>query len=302
MIHSSAIMRIVRTVDPCDSGKKKFRGFENRGPLVQQNCFHYNRFVHFSIERTLEAAPNVLDSFRQRIGDVGREKRGVHVHEAFFIFATAWHLFQSSSTRPQQILESGRARGQSTLLLARCFPDTPLISIEFNEEHPDAPMALEKLKPYRNVSCRFGDATRMLPDLVRPGDLVIIDGPKGVRGLRTAISALQRGARIVFLHDCSRDSRIRPLIEKQIPHAFFSDDPRFIEAYAHLNRYMPEKKLKRWEQATRHEPKVSYGGTFACIPLLEGFPSMTDRFKLRVATWMYKRRRSLRKRGIGSSR
>src|SRR5437762_13831608 len=48
---------------------------------------------------------------------------------------------------PKQILESGRARGKSTLILARCFPDADIVSVEFDRQSENAADSDTKLKP-----------------------------------------------------------------------------------------------------------------------------------------------------------
>jgi len=73
------------------------------------------------------------------------------------------------------------------------FPSLPIISIEYDARSPDVPTAAARLAGFSNLDLRFGDATRLLPGLVQPGDIVLIDGPKGFRGLRLALSLLASG-------------------------------------------------------------------------------------------------------------
>lgn len=244
-----------------------------------------------TIETTLEEAARRVDQFRRCIGEVGAEPRGVHISEVFFIYASvADHL-------PPQIIESGRARGQSTYLLARCFPRTPIVSIEYERDDADAPIALERLRPFSNVSCRFGDATVMMPEMTQPGDVAVIDGPKGFRSLTLAARLLRRNRpRFVFIHDCQRGTRIRSYIERSIPWAFFSDDPRFIQRYCWLDTYRRPQALDRWKHEFVPSPGESYGGTFACIQARPGFPTLYDMLRLRATRWVARMQRSVRKR------
>src|ERR1044072_1892309 len=52
---------------------------------------------------------------------------------------------------PKKILESARARAKSTLILARCFPQSQIISVEYEPESENAPAAEGKLKNESNV-------------------------------------------------------------------------------------------------------------------------------------------------------
>ena len=45
---------------------------------------------------------------------------------------------------PKQILESGRARGKSTLVLARCFPDARIVSVEYDRQSENAAAAAQQ--------------------------------------------------------------------------------------------------------------------------------------------------------------
>ena len=230
----------------------------------------------YTIEQTLSRAEQCFEAFRQRIGEVEPARRGVQVSEIFFIYATV------GDYRPRQIVESGRARGQSTCLLARCFPQVPIISVEYHADHPDVPLAARRLVGLTNVACLFGDATRLLPELAIPGDVVVIDGPKGFRSLVLALEILRRGrAELVFIHDCPRGGRLRSVVERYAPWAFFSDDPRFAERYRQLD--VPAKGEENY-------------GIFACIPARPGFPSRADCLRLDCGRWLARLRRSLRKR------
>lgn len=167
-------------------------------------------------------APAELDSYRLRVADIPYEAKGILYSEMFFFDLCA------RAAGARRILESGRARGQSTLLLSACFPDRPIISLEHDPHSPDVAIAAARLAGRTNIELRFGDATRILPRITRPGDVVIIDGPKGYRGLRLALRLLAQGnASLVFLHDVGRRSPERRLVEAHLPDTLYSDDPRF---------------------------------------------------------------------------
>jgi hypothetical protein len=129
---------------------------------------------------------------------------------------------------PKQILESGRARGKSTLILARCFPEARIVSVEYERESENAPAAEAKLKNERNVELLYGDSREILPQRLRAGDAVLIDGPKDFRALKLAIDLLRTGKPCaVFVHDFPPDSLQRKFVERNFPNTFFGDDPLF---------------------------------------------------------------------------
>jgi hypothetical protein len=246
--------------------------------------------MHYSIEDTLGRAEQCIEGFRQRIGHIEPHPRGVQVSEIFFLYATI------ADYRPPQIVESGRAQGQSTYLLARCFPQTAIVSVEYDQHHPDATIAVDRLRAFANVNCLFGNARVLLPRLTAPGDVAVIDGPKGFRGLLLAAHLLRHNRpELVFLHDCQRGTRVRGAIERYFPSAFFSDDPRFVQRYCRLDTYRSPQVLDRWSNGTQ-PPMAHYGGTFACVPCHPGSPTAGDMLRLRAARWFTRLRRSIRKR------
>lgn len=210
-----------------------------------------------SIERTLEDTLKLLPDFKQLIEGLPYEHKGIPNSEMFFLYATAKGL------NPPQILESGRARGQSTHLLALSFPDTAIVSVEYDASSPDVPIATARLTPFKNVDLQFGDSTRLFPDLIQDGDVVLIDGPKGFRGLRLALGLLATGKPVaVFVHDCPKGTEERRFLDKYLPDVFHSDHPQFVREYAPLDR---------GEFPMPSEPGQSYGPTLSCLPRVDGF-------------------------------
>jgi predicted O-methyltransferase YrrM len=222
-------------------------------------------FPRYSLTQTLVHASQRADKFRSLIADVRYEDRGVLFSEMFFLFATI------GDHRPPRILESGRARGLSALILALCFPDSKIKSIDRDHDSADSACAEKKLRNMPNIDLLYGDSTLVLPKLVQPDDVVMIDGPKSFRALFLGMNLLAQGAAVVFLHDFHRGLPERELVERNIPEAFFSDDAEFIGRYSYLDRACWEAIEK--EQRGHRKPynalgvqQASYGPTFACIP------------------------------------
>lgn len=213
------------------------------------------------LQRTLTKAQAVYPQYQQAIEDLPWTPRGVSYGDMLFAHAVIEDL------SPPKIVESGRAQGQSTLILSILYPDTPIISVERKPDHPDEKIALERLKNRKNVDCRYGDARKVLPKVVGHGDAVMIDGPKGFRALKLIYRLLKHnGPSVAFLHDCGRGTAIRDYIERHCPGAFFADDPRFLERYGALD-----------------EARSSPPPTLGCIPPRVGFPGAMDQIDILIA-------------------
>src|SRR6476469_5885066 len=92
-------------------------------------------------------ADSLLPTFRKMISDIPPEAGfgGFWESEMFLFFATV------TPCAPSQILESGRARGRSTSILARCVPQSGIVSVEPERDSENAPAAEAKLKAFNNV-------------------------------------------------------------------------------------------------------------------------------------------------------
>jgi predicted O-methyltransferase YrrM len=201
----------------------------------------------------VRAAAAELDAFRARVDGVPYERKGILYSEIFFLYLCA-------KAAGQRILESGRARGQSTALLALCFPQLAIVSVEHDADSPDAAVAAARLRGFRNVELRFGDAARILPAIAQPGDIALIDGPKGFRAVRLALRLLARGrVAMVFLHDVGPGSPEREFLERRLPATLYSDDPRFAEVAHRLDGAAGELP------AGHGDWRSGYGYSLACL-------------------------------------
>src|SRR5438132_5088849 len=118
-----------------------------------------------------ERADALLPEYLEIIGSILPEVGfgGIWESEMFLFYAAV------KPFAPKQILESGRARGKSTLILARCFADARIISIEYDRQSENAAAAEAKLKLCSNVELLYGDSREILPGRLQPGDAVLID-------------------------------------------------------------------------------------------------------------------------------
>jgi hypothetical protein len=150
-----------------------------------------------------------------------------------------------------RIIESGTSRGQSTLLLSTIFPDKEIISVEINIDDNHA-FAIERCRGKANVTFLAGDSRILLPDLVRPDDVVVIDGPKGWSALYLALKLLaQNRPSHVFIHDVKLNDRrkaLRRFIQRNLPESSFSDALSYAQTVSILDQtalpfLRPEQKI-----------------------------------------------------------
>lgn len=174
------------------------------------------------------------------------------------------------------VLESGRARGQSTYLLAKYLPDALIVSFERSRDK-DAEYAEERLSGLKNVNLQYGDSLAALPYYVQLGFdhrvAVLLDGPKGFAALDLMTECFQSPQVIVgFIHDMraldhGEPSLFRLTAEMRFPGATFSDNRAYVEMTKHLDDHIGEDTGWKPYHARKHtsrgkfEPIGSYGPT-----------------------------------------
>lgn len=217
------------------------------------------------LARLLSQAEVSLPTYLEQTRGLSHETKGIRRSEMFFLYASVAGL------NPERIIESGRARAQSTLVLARLFPRALIVSLESDPTSSDVKIAAERLRESGNVDCRFGDSLLLLPELVEAGDVVLIDGPKDFRALKLAFRLLCGGKPLaVFVHDLWLGSPARRFVDRYLPSALLSDDPEWVQRYASL------------DSSRRAQPPVSkavrhvYGATMGC------FEARQENYSLRL--------------------
>lgn len=208
-----------------------------------------------NLKTLLANAPRHLPLFQERTSGLSRADKGIRRSEMFFLYATVADL------APVRIIESGRARAQSTLVLSAVFPDAEIISIESDANSPDAAIAAERLASRTNVECRFGDSRELLGALVQAGDVVLIDGPKDFRAVKLALELLRTGKpSAVFVHDLWPGSPARGFVDRALPSAFLSDAQAWVRRYAELD------SRRETFPGLPENGRIIYGATLGCFP------------------------------------
>jgi predicted O-methyltransferase YrrM len=212
-----------------------------------------------------DRATDLLPEYERIISTIPPEAGFGGIWESeMFLFYAAIKPFA-----PKQILESGRARGKSTLILARCFPEARIVSVEYDRQSENAAAAEAKLKNESNVDLLYGDSRQILPERLQSGDAVLIDGPKDFRALKLAVDLLRTGKPCaIFVHDFPPNSPHRKFVERNWPNAFFGDDPLF-QHFQSLDN----------ERDPRPNPQRRYG-IFVCLPSSLPMPYWKLRFRL----------------------
>ena len=167
------------------------------------------------------------------------------------------------------VIESGRARGQSTYLLAKYLPDTQIHSVELRGELLDEAVARERVALYSHVTLHAGDGSILVPELAKAASpkrtAILCDGPKGA----TAVAILERCFEdphviVGFIHDMRKLDHGGPSPHRQVaidrlPNHKFSDDPVLVAG----SSWMDEEIIKAGGPAgPAHEKEFgSYGPT-----------------------------------------
>jgi len=176
----------------------------------------------------------------------------------------------------EHIIESGRARGQSTEMIARICQKYHLRfdSIEFDQDSPDVVVAEKRLKPFQLFGAlHYGDSFDILPNILtdNKNTMIIIDGPKGVLGLKLGLSMLTHpNIKAVLFHDSHRDATdVRPILERHFQNQLlFSDDYEWVEQFRSLDIdcWEVEKYNSGYFPYKRKENKMrSYASTLSCV-------------------------------------
>ena len=172
------------------------------------------------------------------------EARGIPHSEMALIIDTCRRL------KVEVFIESGRARGQSTYMLAKYLPNVAVVSIDARPGHPDEAFAVERLKGFANVTLLHGDGSIVLPALARQSAplwiAVLCDGPKGIAAVGVVEKCFRHPHVVAgFIHDMrpidhGAPSPYRAAAQAVFPGAMFSDDPEYVAATSWMDAKVVE--------------------------------------------------------------
>lgn len=245
-----------------------------------------------SYELLADRAERLMPALREWAVRAPYERKGILHSEILFLLAVL------DGVRFGRLLESGRARGQSTLMLSLALPDHEIVSVEFDRNSDDVAVAEARLRDRPNVKLLYGDARRILPEIAQDDDVVLIDGPKGFRSVRLALQLLASG-RIshVFVHDLAIGTPERRFVDANFPEARFSDCRDFAKV-SHLADSGLDDVIPQKLRLDGFHGRFGYGFSLTALPRRPGRPYRWLLFKARIADLMtrlvrrHKKRRS----------
>lgn len=140
------------------------------------------------------------------------------------------------------VVESGRARGQSTYLLAKylAWRGIAIHSIEYRKDE-DALFGEKRLAGFDGVMLHYEDGRQAVPDIVKlfPNAkiAVLLDGPKGQPAL-DVLDGIRDRIAVGFIHDMRKVDHGAPApfrLEAEKRGAWFTDDQDYVAATMHLD-------------------------------------------------------------------
>lgn len=203
------------------------------------------------VEPILELRDNNHDQFTEVVEQVEFDFGGMWYSE-LFLFILLCEQFDCS-----RVIESGRARGISTELLSRYFveEDIEIVSVEKDADSEAAEIAETRLDPYDNVTLKYGNSLEIVPELVKDGDAVLIDGPKGTPSLELAADVLESASvSFVGVHDLHRDAFTRDLSEVVFKNRLYTDHKELVEAFRDY-----DQPIHEWNRKYRAPEDGMYG-------------------------------------------
>lgn len=198
------------------------------------------------------------------------EPRGVFNSEMAAVIALC------RAMKADVVVESGRARGHSTLLLAKHLDPGVTIHTFDRERGPDAIHAESKLAPFPNLHLHYGDSRLAIPALIAglSGKRValLIDGPKDKKALDLLSDCLVKSDAVIvaFVHDLPQFAEATPSegrrwAERYFGAPWFTDDPEYVARFEFLDapvRDAADAGRVRWQPYSHGEgTQVSYGPT-----------------------------------------
>lgn len=147
-------------------------------------------------------------------------RRGVFWSELLAFAALA------NAAGAEYVVETGTGLGFSARVLARLFPRVITIGLE------DKPEGLPD-----NVTFVAADAIHSAWEHVGPSSAVLIDGPKHNKAVHLADALRNEWTpKVIAVHDCARGMPAREPLCLYFPGMVFTDEPRYVDAYGHLDK------------------------------------------------------------------
>lgn len=245
----------------------------------------------------IQICEQYLPTYKKSIYGLKYEPKGIFYSEMLLFIAI------SKKIGVNLLIESGRARGQSTKIIAENFKEQSyqIKSVEFVKYSSDVKISYNRLKEYKNIDLIFGNSFEILPKLVREECCVLIDGPKS-GAINLAIDMLKNPlVKAIFIHDMHKDSIERNEAEKIFKDCFFTDDLDYVNKFKNLDKkaWLDQRKHREFQSWApyKKDNKImkSYASTLMLIFNSGNAFNLTQATKLSNKRFNKKRKRSLKK-------
>jgi len=172
------------------------------------------------------------------------------------------------------VIESGRARAQSTKVLGSYFTDNKveIKSIENKKFTQDSIIAMNQLKGYPNIELLYGNSTDLILKQVTRPCTVLIDGPKRHEAIKLCLQIIKdENVKAIGIHDVNKNTIFRHIIRSIFTDTIFSDENNFVSRYSYLDdrvwSTLPKYKMTRdWAPYRVGDKKMeNYGPTLGII-------------------------------------
>jgi len=216
---------------------------------------------------------------------LGHETRGILNSEMLAV------ITMIKEAKVDVVIESGRCRGQSTVVLAEALKNTDIkvISIELLRDE-NAVFSEKRLASYKHIDLLYGDAKKIIQrELAKYRDknvAILFDGPKGKDAYEIFAKCIYKNKNIVvgFFHDCrkscGRNTNIsRDEIYNYFDRLFFTDHADYVEQFKEIDKFSIVEKVAitpdSWRPFYKGWDRIgSYGPTLAVV-----FPTERDRYR-----------------------
>ena len=166
------------------------------------------------------------------------EHRGIIHSEMALIIDTVRRLGVSV------VIESGRARGQSTYMLSKYLPCVSIHSVEMRRD-TDVLFGIDRCADLPNVTLHQENGAELVPQLVAANapqrTAVLCDGPKGAAAVGIIERCFVHPNMVAgFIHDMRKldhggPSPHRAVAAERLPRHLFSDESRFVAEFSWMD-------------------------------------------------------------------
>lgn len=180
------------------------------------------------MKKEIELCSKYVDEFVLKTKGLTLEPRGMSKSELLLIYSTI------KKYNSKVIIESGRARGFSTQVLAKVLDKNySIVSIDFDKYSQDTKYSEKLLKKYSYVTLIYGDSRKLIPKYIKQNCVVVIDGPKGEDAIILAAKLLMKYPQIsaLFIHDLTQKVYDREIAKSIFPKILFADNPEFRDKF-----------------------------------------------------------------------